>query len=281
MTTALKPPIAYFGGKTSVAERIVALMPAHEGYVEPFAGSLSVLLAKPAIAPVEVANDIDGKLMTFWRVLRDRPLELARAAALTPHSRAELEAAMLMREDLDELEIARQVWVLLTQGRSRTLQRTGWRFFADPAGRSTGASFATYMAAYRDRILPAAARIADLTLENRDALDVIDQYGRHPGNLLYVDPPYLATTRRGGRYAHEMSGSLEHLAMLDALVRCDSIVMVSGYASDLYDDAFTGWQRVEIAATTGNGVEKSRTEVIWVNRALPDTLDLWGSEATS
>jgi site-specific DNA-adenine methylase len=42
----MKPPFAYFGGKTTLAPRIAALLPPHEHYVEPFAGSLAVLLAK-------------------------------------------------------------------------------------------------------------------------------------------------------------------------------------------------------------------------------------------
>src|SRR6266508_3832721 len=65
------PPFAYYGGKTSLAERIADLLPAHRHYVEPFAGSLAVLLAKPP-APFETVNDLDQHLMTFWRVLRDR-----------------------------------------------------------------------------------------------------------------------------------------------------------------------------------------------------------------
>jgi DNA adenine methylase len=43
----VKPPFTYFGGKTSIAPQIVRMLPAHEHYVEPFAGSLAVLLAKP------------------------------------------------------------------------------------------------------------------------------------------------------------------------------------------------------------------------------------------
>jgi hypothetical protein len=60
----------------------------HEHYVEPYAGSLAVLLAKPR-SRMETVNDLDGDLMTFWRVLRDQPEDLTRVCALTPHARAE------------------------------------------------------------------------------------------------------------------------------------------------------------------------------------------------
>lgn len=112
----MKPPIQYFGAKGNLAEKIVALMPEHRGYIEPFAGSLAVLLAKPA-SKIEVVNDLDGHLMTFWRVLRDRGEDLARVADLTPHSRGELAAAQALDGD-DELEVARQVWVMLKIGRA-------------------------------------------------------------------------------------------------------------------------------------------------------------------
>lgn len=85
---SIRPPFAYFGGKTTLASKIAALLPPHKHYVEPFAGSLAVLLAKDR-APHETVNDIDGNLMTFWKVLRDRPRELAEVCALTPHSRGE------------------------------------------------------------------------------------------------------------------------------------------------------------------------------------------------
>lgn len=82
----MKPPFPYFGGKMTIAPRIVDLLPPHQHYIEPFAGSMSVLLAKPPVK-FETVNDLDGRLITFWRVLREQPAELIRRCALTPHSR--------------------------------------------------------------------------------------------------------------------------------------------------------------------------------------------------
>lgn len=84
----LTPPMPYSGGKQRVAKQIVDLFPPHAGYIEPFAGALSVLLAKTP-SELEVVNDLDGDIVAFWRVLRDQPEELERACALTPHSRLE------------------------------------------------------------------------------------------------------------------------------------------------------------------------------------------------
>jgi DNA adenine methylase len=263
MTAALKSPIQYFGAKQQIAEKLVALMPAHLGYIEPYAGSLSVLLAK-APSKIEIVNDLDGRLMTFWRVLRETPEQLIRAAELTPHSRAELERAAALDGDTD-LEIARQVWVLLTQGRSRTMKRTGWRFYADPNG--TSASFSTYMDAYRSRLGPAYERIRNVSLECKPALDVIRQYGAFPDNLLYVDPPYVHTTRRGARYSHEMTDA-DHRELAEALHDCDAAVLLSGYASDLYDDLYPDWHQVHLSARSDNARKRDVVEVVWSNRPL-------------
>lgn len=88
----LRPPFPYFGGKQTLGPRIAALLPEHRHYVEPYCGSLAVLLSKEP-APFETVNDLDAELVTFWRVLRERPDELARVCALTPHSRAEYDLA--------------------------------------------------------------------------------------------------------------------------------------------------------------------------------------------
>lgn len=270
----MKPPIAYYGGKTTIAQQIVTLLPRHDHYVEPFAGSLSVLLAKRP-SRMETVNDLDGQLMTFWRVLRDRPLDLERVCAFTPHSRAEYEACRDAEQVDDELETARRVWVRLTQGRGGQLRRvTGWRHFKDPGGASFG--MPGYLEAYRERFAPAAARLIGVSLEARPALEVIETYGGYARTLLYVDPPYLGSTRNwGNQYRHEMRTDDEHRALAEALRSVEASVVLSGYPSELYDlELYPDWHRVEIATQNSQGGSRSpRTEVLWSNRPFPVATD--------
>lgn len=270
----MKPPMPYFGGKQTLAPWIVSLLPEHEHYVEPFGGSLAVLLAKPRCR-METVNDINGELMTFWRVLRDRPDELVRACALTPHSRAEHDAAFAPAVKGDDLEAARRVWVRLTQGRSNALQRrTGWRNFIDPSGTRT--SMPAYLDGYRHRIEPAAERLMGVSLECMPALELIAKYGAHPGVLLYVDPPYLASTRNSTHYKAELKTADAHRELASALADCKATVVLSGYDSPLYAELYDGWHRYEQTTTTGNGNgDRARTEVLWANRPLGDQLDLF------
>lgn len=268
--SVLRPPFIYYGGKQRTACSIADLLPAHTHYVEPFAGSLAVLLAKDK-TKLETINDLDGDLMLFWTALRDRPDELARACALTPHSRAERDLARQRPEDLDELERARRVWVCLTQGRTGTLRNTGWRFdSSDEASTSMPGRLRGYLA----RLESVAERIAAVSLECRPALDVIAAYGRKRRTLLYVDPPYLGSVR-ARNYRHEMRDEAEHRELAAALHDCVATVVVSGYASELYDrELFADWYRHEFpAATTQGGTWGARTEVLWSNRPLniPDT----------
>jgi DNA adenine methylase len=199
MTVPLRPPIAYFGSKVRIAPRIVEYLPPHRGYVEPYCGSLAVLFAKPP-SVYECVNDLDGDLVLFWRMLRDRLPDLERVCRLTPHAREEYADAWPITEDCDDLERARRVWVKLTQARGGSLRTTGWRYHEGVAGRSS--SMPRTLQGYLGRFAPVAERLMGVSLENRPALEVIERYGRDPGQLLYVDPPYPFDVRGRRQESH-------------------------------------------------------------------------------
>lgn len=261
----VRPPVPYFGSKQRLAEWIGDLLPSHGHYVEPYAGGLSVLLAKPA-SRMETVNDLDGDLINFWRVLRDRTEDLVRVCELTPHARTELTAAW--EPTTDDLERARRVWVRLTQGRGGMMRRSGWRHYSAPGNATFG--MPGYLEAYRDRILPAAERLRGVSLECLPALTMIGKYGDSPDVLLYTDPPYLGTTRgHRNRYGAEMRDETDHRDLATALHGCAAAVILSGYDSPLYGDLYAGWSRYELTTSTGNAAgERTRTEVVWSNREL-------------
>ena len=82
-TAPLAAPFPYFGGKRRAAPAIWRALGDPSGYVEPFAGSAAVLLARPAFKDrrVETINDVDGWLVNVWRALQLSPHETAAHAA--------------------------------------------------------------------------------------------------------------------------------------------------------------------------------------------------------
>ena len=78
----LQAPFPYFGGKRRAAQIVWRALGDPSGYVEPFAGSAAVLLARPAFTGrrVETINDADGWLVNTWRALQLSPDEVAEHA---------------------------------------------------------------------------------------------------------------------------------------------------------------------------------------------------------
>ena len=73
-------PVAWFGGKSRVATEVWQAFGDVDNYVEPFAGSLAVLLGRPHTPRVETVNDLDCYLANFWRAIRYDPVETAQWA---------------------------------------------------------------------------------------------------------------------------------------------------------------------------------------------------------
>lgn len=263
----LLPPIPYYGAKATMAPRIAALLPPHEHYIEAFAGSLAVLLAKRP-STLETVNDLDGHLVTFWRVVREHPDELVDLIDATPHSRAEFMAsAGFDAPGLSDVERARLVFTRIVQGRMGALGKTGWRYNVEF---STAQHKAVEMRRFRNRLVLAAERIKDVQIENMDALDLITRYGVAPGNLIYADPPYLAETRASvGHYRIEMPNPDQHIDLAETLWKCKATVVLSGYRSPLYDDLYGDWYVEEFPTMTAQGgAGKAVCEVLWSNRPL-------------
>lgn len=112
----------WYGGKFSHLDWLLPLLPKCHHYCEPFAGSGAVLINREA-APVETYNDIDGDVVNFFRVLRDRHEELIRAIALTPFSREEYHRAIYgSTSGISDVERARRFYIKARQTRTGLAQ---------------------------------------------------------------------------------------------------------------------------------------------------------------
>lgn len=259
-----QPILRYPGAKWQLADWIVSMLPAHEVYLEPYFGSGAVFFAKKH-SRVETINDIDGDVCNLFRMIRERPRELADMVRFTPWAREEfiplLGSCGEWHHSEDPLEDARRFLVRCWQAHgTRTSDRSGWRH--DVQGRQ-GKNCAHMWKEVPGRILNYAERLRDAQIENRPALDLIERY-RYPQVLIYADPPYPLSTRRGRMYANEMTDQ-DHIELIDILDKHPGPVILSGYACELYDSRLQHWTRKMRRSQAERGV--ARTEVLWLNQA--------------
>ena len=113
MSASLRAPFPYFGGKRRAASLVWEALGNVDHYVEPFAGSAAVLLARPHVGRCETINDLDGMVANFWRAVRSQPDAVAEACDW-PVIEADLHARHLwligQRESLTARLIADPEW---------------------------------------------------------------------------------------------------------------------------------------------------------------------------
>lgn len=253
----MKQVLKYPGAKHRISDWIVNNMPKHNVYLEPYAGSLAVLLNKPR-CHIETVNDLHGEVVNFFRVLRDKPDELKRLIDFTPYSREEYELAY--QESKDEMERARRFCVRCWQGFGCANQyKNGFK----SGQQSKSPNPAKAWADYSEIIIQASERLRGVQIENLPAIELIKRYNT-ADVFIYADPPYLRSTRKKYLYKYEMTDR-EHIEMLETLVEHPGKVMISGYENDLYNFMLNGWRKIRKKTLAEGGVK--REEVLWMNYA--------------
>jgi len=267
-----RPALRYYGGKWKLAPWIISHFPPHQNYVEPCGGAASVLLQKPR-SPLETYNDLDGNVVNFFRVLRDRPDELIRKIRLTPWAREEYELSLEPCEDA--VERARRFFaaVHLSIPGSITSLPSQFRVTVDYRK-------CPYIPILDRGILPSLAdRFIGVQIEKLDYEKCVRKYDRSDC-LFYFDPPYPKETRTNGSiYLLEWTDA-DHIQAATLLRKCAGYVVVSGYACPLYAELYEahGWHRVDKEAQTNSGGK--RIESLWLSPrtvealAMPEQIEM-------
>lgn len=257
--------LKYPGAKWSIAEWIISKFPPHHSYLEPFFGSGAVLFTKSR-SNIETVNDLDGDVVNLFQCIRRDPEKLGRMVYYTPYSRQEYERSYQPDPAADPFDRAARFLIRCNQGYGfRTNEaRVGWK---NDVQRRERAYAAKYWTELPEVIAQAAERLRGVQIEHRPAVEVIARFNAE-NVLVYCDPPYVLSSRSGGRrqYAHEMTDQ-DHEALLDVLKAHRGPVLISGYPSALYDRELRGWRRETVTST--DQLSRRREEVLWMNFEPP------------
>lgn len=251
----MKRILNYPGSKWSMAEWIIAHMPKHDVYLEPYFGSGAVFFNKQPVK-IETINDIDSRIVNLFRVIRDNPEELARLIAFTPLSREEYKTSYQV--SMDPLEDARLFLIRCWQAiGAKTSDVTGWR----SSIKSNGPNNAKQWSELPEIIISISSRLKMAQIENRNALQIIQRYNSD-NVLIYADPPYVRSTRTNRHYAHEMDDN-DHMNLIEVLRDHNGLVILSGYDNALYKKYLNDWHVEELIVAAQSGARKK--ECLWLN----------------
>jgi DNA adenine methylase len=256
-----RPVLRYFGGKWLLAPWIISHFPAHRVYVEPFGGGGSVLMRKK-MSYAEVYNDLDEEVVNVFRVMR-QPWAARKLRILlerTPFARAEFDLSYL--PTTDPVERARRTVIRSIQGfganACNSRVRTGFRFDSFRSGTTPSHDWVSYS----EQLAGFLERLRGVTIEQRDAFDLMPDLDSEE-TLFFVDPPYVHATRNTKNgYRYEMPDS-KHEELCGLLQTLKGMVILCGYENPIYDSL--GWSHVKREAHADGA--RDRTEVLWLNPA--------------
>ena len=258
----------WYGGKFSHLDWLLPLLPHSHHYCEPFSGSAAVLLNRAA-SSVETYNDIDGDVVNFFRVLRDRPNELIKMIALTPFSREEYHQAIYGNpQGISEIERARRFYIRARQTRTGLAQTASLGRWANckNTSRAGMSGVVSRWLGGIDALDDIARRLIRVQIENRPATDIIRLYDS-PGTVFYCDPPYLHATRGDTKaYGFEMDEA-QHRELAKVLNECRGQVALSGYDHPLMEELYPQdrWYQTKGPERTIHSTKGVRREMLWTN----------------
>ncbi|WP_129676268.1 DNA adenine methylase [Candidatus Chloroploca sp. Khr17] len=252
---AINSPFKWVGGKSRLRKYIVPLIPAHTCFVDVFAGASWVLFGKPP-SPVEVLNDKDEDLITFFRVVKYQPEALIEAFDLELVSRAEyVRLASVEPSQLTDVQRAHRFYYLIMAGWGGELAYP--RFQTSVSDGGHGNRLFGALKTLRSRIEPVHQRLRTVIIENLDWRDCLKQYDS-PTTVFYVDPPYPGN---GCNYAHNMRDWASHYALYDSLKQIKGKWIISSYDIPEIRDIFQAqaYYILPVRSFSGMKAEKNGT----------------------
>lgn len=182
-TRGRKSFLAWIGGKSHLADRIVPLIPPHRCYCEVFAGAAWMLFKKPE-SKVEIINDINLDLVTLYRVIKHHLDEFIRYTRWLLVARDEFERFKATPADtLTDVQRAVRFYYLMKTG-------FGARLRSPSFGVSSMNPSRFNLLRIEEELSEAHIRLSRVFVENMPYADVIRRFDKAT-TFFYIDPPYF------------------------------------------------------------------------------------------
>lgn len=234
----MKTPITYYGGKQQLTNEILAMMPQHRIYVEPFFGGGAVFFAKGK-SFLEVINDTNDLLINFYQQCVDNFEALQKKIQHTLHSESEHTRARRIYNNpryRSKLDRAWAVWVMTNMSVMAT-PRGGWRRDNGTGGSHIGVTLENHRQRFTDKIHD---RLATVQISCKDAIEVIKQRDT-PETFFYLDPPYIGAEQKHYKGYTEQ----DFKRLLDELSQIKGKFILSNFDSDILNEycRSQGWHK--------------------------------------
>ncbi len=234
------PIVPWVGGKRRLAKRILPVFPAHECYVEPFAGGAALFFLKEP-SDVEVLNDINGELINLYRVVKHHLEEFVRQFKWALISR-QLYSWLKKTPEETLTDIQRAARFYYIQKMS-----FGGKVANQTFGTATTAAPRLNLLRIEEELSAAHLRLSRTYIEHLAWDECIRRYDR-PHTLFYLDPPYWGTEGYGVDFGLE-----QYALMADLAKSIKGRMIVSVNDIPAMRQAFAGleMERLEINYTVG------------------------------
>lgn len=207
--TSIKSPLAWLGGKSRLADRIIEMMPAHQTYCEVFAGAAWVLFKKPE-SKVEIINDINSELTNLYRCVKHHLAEVVAQFRWMLIARDEFDRFLQTPADtLTDIQRAARFFYIAKSSFGARIVRPTFGIAATAAPRLN-------LLRIEEELSEAHLRLARVFIENRPYDQVIERFDK-PGTLFYIDPPYWNCENDYGKGLFSREDFARLAVLLDAV----------------------------------------------------------------
>ncbi len=265
----------YIGGKKLIAPKIVNFFPGnYSTYLEPFCGSAAVFFAKKKKVDMEVLNDVNSNIFTFFEVLRDQTEEFQGYLENLPYS-FELYKKYLIKYRANnyknKIEQAAVFWFLANCSFAGKIESGIAR------GKDKKRSHPLTLKNKVRDILRFRDRLRNVYLENEDFQAVIERYDGRNG-LIYCDPPYINAEHYYKASENNKFGQENHIRLAEVLNKAKSKVILSYYLDELLKELYAGWNFIEIptfkSSSNYNALKAQKCTELIITNFVPKNIQL-------